>query len=94
MDRSIDRGLDFIKAKLTRLRQLVARRGKNNKPLIERLTPQELSKLTPNQMLILEMARKKDAYDEQDKHVDRSEYCESYDDYNDCHGDYYDAEYK
>lgn len=43
-------------------------------------------------MLTLEMARKKDAYDEHEGRVDWSEYCENYDDYNDCHGDYYDAE--
>lgn len=83
MNRSIDRGLDLIKAKLMRLRQLVT--GKKTKQDVKRITPQEARNLTPNQMLILEMARKKDAYDEQ---VD----CENYDDYNDCHGDYYDAE--
>lgn len=77
---------------MTQLCRLVVHRGKIKKPLIERLTPQELSKLTPNQMLTLEMARKKDAYDEHEGRVDWSEYCENYDDYNDCHGDYYDAE--
>lgn len=48
--------------------------------------------LTPNQRLIIEMASKKDARDEEAFIDNWSEYNESYDDYNDCHGDYYDAE--
>lgn len=48
--------------------------------------------LTPNQRLIIEMAAKKDAFDEETFIDNWSEYNESYDDYNDCHGDYYDAE--
>jgi len=48
--------------------------------------------LTPAQRMIIEMAAKKVANDE-DLFIDNwSEYNESYDDYNDCHGDYYDAE--
>lgn len=48
--------------------------------------------LTPNQILILEMACKKDSHDNETYHDNWSEYNEAYDDYNDCHGDYYDAE--
>lgn len=59
MDRSIDRGLDLIKAKLLRLRQLVM--GKKTKQDIKRITPQEARNLTPAQMIILEVVLKKDA---------------------------------
>ena len=49
------------------------------------------SEMTPAQKLIIEMAKRKDASDSQ--FLDNwSEYNESYDAYNDCHGDYYDAE--
>lgn len=49
------------------------------------------SSFTYAQLLILEIATQKDSTisEFQDNWT---EYCESYDDYNDCHGDYYDAE--
>ena len=49
------------------------------------------SVLTKAQQLILEVAAQKDrnGIDFQDHW---SEYSENYDAYNDCHGDYYDAE--
>lgn len=48
-------------------------------------------KITNVQLLILEAAAQKDEW-ESSFQDNWTEYCESYDDYNDCHGDYYDAE--
>ena len=98
MDRSIDRGLNLIKAKLLRLRQLVACK-RETKPLIERLTTQELRNLTLAQMTILEVARRKDAAKtpEEIGYSDYNDYFDGtyngYDDYCDvCSNSHYDAE--
>ncbi|MCM1294747.1 MAG: hypothetical protein NC311_04255 [Muribaculaceae bacterium] len=85
MDRNIDisRIQNLIMTKVNKLRQVVKGQVKKE---------HDIKNLTPNQLLILEMARKKDSYDDEIYHDNWSEYNESYDDYNDCHGDYYDAE--
>ncbi len=85
MDRNIDRGLDLIKAKILRLRQLLTTKAAPKQDKTKSLQ-------TPAQQLIVETCRKKNAGAACAK-TNWSEYCEAYSEYyNDCHGDYYDAE--
>ena len=44
--------------------------------------------LTPAQLQTLGLAQKKNSFDSKEF----MDHCNEYDDYNDCHGDYYDAE--
>jgi len=89
MDRNIDRSLDLIKAKIIQLRRLLTRKDatKQGKEKLLNLTPAQLQQLPFAQRVCIEKAQQK-LSQKTDKRVNE------YNDYTDCYGEYYDADYE
>lgn len=84
MDRNIDRGLDLIKVKIVRLRQVLTTKAASKQDKTKSLQ-------TPAKQLIVEATRKKDS-GAKPTDIGWAEYNYVYRDYNNCHDYYYDAE--